>query len=258
MNESDGTQTGNGGQPPTKTSLASRLFNVVAAPGEVFDEIRSNPPQTENWLIPAVLVVLVGFVGLLLCFSQPAIQQNMSDIVDQAIEKQAQRMPMNDQAREIGESMGRIMMKASMMAEPVVTAFVMPFWWGLIIWVVGAKVYKGGFSFMKGVEVAGLANVLSVLEAIVKTLLAIGLGTIFAGPHLGMLVKDFDTTKPAHMVLAAVNLFSFWGLAVRSIGMAKLGNVSFGKAAISLFGLWFIFMAIMIGFSAGMQRLGAQ
>ncbi|NLH72213.1 MAG: YIP1 family protein [Verrucomicrobia bacterium] len=240
------------------SSLASRLFDVIAAPGEVFDEVKTAPDRTSNWLGPAILVSLVGILGALLCFSQPAIQQQMSDLVTEQLQKQAKRVPMDERARAIGESVGQKAMRISMIAEPVATGFVMPFWWGLVIWVVGGKLLKGGYTYMKAVEVAGLANVVTALEYVVKTLLQIGFGNLMAGPHLALLIRDFDPTKPGHGALVALNLFWLWALAIRSLGMAKLGGMSFGKAAGVLFGLWFLFMGGSIGVGVLMQRLAGQ
>ena len=256
MNELDTPPTNDSPETPARSSLMSRMLNVIAAPSEVFDEIRSAPHRTVNWLVPAMLLTWAGCVGLLLCFSQPAIQQQMDDIIAKAMDKQAAQVPMNDQARQLGEKIGKLSMKISMLAEPVVTGFAMPFWWGLVLWVVGSKVYKGGFSYMKAVEVAGLTNVVCLLEFMVRTLLAIALGSLFAGLHLGMVVQDFDAANPAHMSLAAANLFSFWALAVRALGLAKLGGISFGKALATLFVLWVVFMAAMTGCSLALQRLG--
>jgi len=47
-------------QPPT-TSLAARLMNVFAVPGEVFDEVKASAHSAGNWLLPA----LVGSVSVL-------------------------------------------------------------------------------------------------------------------------------------------------------------------------------------------------
>jgi len=243
---------------PAGSSLVSRLFNVLAAPGEVFDEVRSSPPRTANWLVPALVLMVVGLAGLWLCFSQDSIQQQLSEFLDKTLAKNPAMGQMNEQARAMTEKFSGIVMKVSMSSEPVVTGFVMPFCWGLIIWVLGAKVFKGNFGFMKAVEVAGLTNVLAILEAVVKTLLAIALGNIWAGPHLGLMVKDFDPANPAHIVLAAINLISFWSVAVRAVGLAKLSGVSFAKAAAWLFGLWLVFSGGMIGFSLAMQHLGGR
>ena len=81
--------------------------------------------------------------------------------------------------------------------------FVTPFFWGLIVWLVGAKLFKGNFPYMKAVEVVGLANMISVLEVIVRTLLIVGLGNLYAAPSLVLLVKEFDPQNTVHSLLAA-------------------------------------------------------
>src|SRR5205807_4860370 len=80
----------------------------------------------------------------------------------------------------------------------VVVALATPFWWGLIVWLVGAKGFKGDFPFMKAAEVAGLANIISAMDAVIKTLLIFAFGSVFASPSLALLVKDFDPQNPLH------------------------------------------------------------
>ena len=46
------------------SSLASRLLNVFAAPGDVFEEIRTGTPSTANWLVPLLLACLLGVYNL--------------------------------------------------------------------------------------------------------------------------------------------------------------------------------------------------
>ena len=128
-----------------------------------------------------------------------------------------------------------------------VGAFVAPFWWGLLLWLAGTKALKGGFTFMKAVEVAGLASMIAVLDAIIRTLLIIAMGNLFANSGPVLLVKDFDSSSTAHSILATLNLMTFWGLTVKSVGLAKLSGASLGKAAIWVFGLWVVVTAAMIG-----------
>ena len=114
--------------------------------------------------------------------------------------------------------------------------FVTPFLWGLIVWLVGAQFFKGHFPYMKAVEVVGLANMVGVLDVIVKTLLIVGLGNLYASAGPVLLVKEFDPQNPVHALLAAVNVMTFWLLAVRAIGLARLSGASFAKAAVWVFG----------------------
>ena len=51
---------------------------------------------------------------------------------------------------------------------------------------------------MKAVEVAGLSNMILALSVIVKTLLVLIAGNLFASPSLALLVKDFDPQNSVH------------------------------------------------------------
>lgn len=140
------------------TSLAGKLFNVIAAPGEVFDEIKTAPHRAANWLTPAFLLIVLSWVSGWLIFSQPAIQQQMSDISNKAIDKQVEKGKLTsaqaDQARAAAEKFGSMGYKIAAVVAPVFMAFITPFWGGLILWLVGSFALKSPFPYMKAVEIA--------------------------------------------------------------------------------------------------------
>jgi hypothetical protein len=236
------------------------MFNVFAAPGEVFDEVKASPPGVGNWLGPALVVILISWLGAWLIFSQDSIQQQLRDITDQAIEQQIAKAKMPpeqaEQARQVGAKYGSIGTKVSMAAGPVFYAFITPFWWGLIFWLAGTKALKGSFTYMKAVEVAGLANMIGALEGIVKSLLIVTFGSLFASPSLALVaLKDFNPQNPVHGLLSMVNVMTFWLLAVRAIGLARLSGASFAKAAVWVFGIWALFTGSMFGLGQAMQAI---
>ena len=241
--------------PPPTMSLGGRLFNVFATPGDVFQEVKSASDSTANWLVPALILIAVSWVAAWLIFSQDSIKHQLSDITDRAIQKQVEKSHMSEQqaeqARAMGEKWAGISSKIGAALVPVLAGFITPFFWGLILWLVGAKVFKGDFPYMKAVEVVGLANMISVLDVIVKTLLIVGLGNLYASPSLVLLVKDFDPQNPAHTLLGLVNVMTFWVLAVRGIGLARLSGVSVAKAVAWVFGVW----AAYTGFFTGLGLL---
>ena len=241
------------------TSLPTRLMNVFAAPGEVFEELKSAPVSTANWLLPALLIIVVSWIAAWLIFSQEAFIHQVSEIADKAIEKQIEKahMPKEqaDQARQMGQKWAGISTKISAVAGPVVAAFFFPFWRGLVFWLFGAKLFKGNFSYMKAVEAAGLANMIGVLDGIVKTLLILSLGNLFASPSLALLIKEFDPQNPLHSLFAVVNVMTLWALVVRSIALARLSGVSFAKGALVVFGLWAAFTGLLIGFGFAMRAI---
>ena len=65
-------------------SLAARLLNVFAVPGEVFTEVKASRVCIGNWLVPALLSALVAVLTVVLIVSQPAFQQQMHDLTERA------------------------------------------------------------------------------------------------------------------------------------------------------------------------------
>ena len=240
-------------------SLGGRLLNVFATPGDVFQEVQTANVATANWLVPAVLFILVSWVGAWLALSQDPIKHQLSELTDQAIQKQAEKAHMSEQqaekVREAAAKWGTIGRAITAGLGPVLVAFASPFLWGLFLWLVSTKALKAEFAYMKAVEFAGLASMVSVLAAIVETLLQVGLGNYFAAPGLMLLVKDFDPSNTGHSLLAVVNVMTFWVLAVRAIGLARLSGASFAKAAGWVFGIWAAYTGFFIGLAAVSQAV---
>ena len=81
---------------------------------------------------------------------------------------------------------------------------VMLFLTALIIWLIGRFCFHGDFSYMKGVEMVGLASMIAVPGSIIRTLLTVIYGnmSMTAGPVL--LVSHFDATNRVHVLLSAL------------------------------------------------------
>ena len=66
--------------PPPAMSLAARLLNVFAIPGEVFMGVKASRLSIGNWLVPALLSAVVGVVAAIVIVSQPVMQRQMHDL----------------------------------------------------------------------------------------------------------------------------------------------------------------------------------
>ena len=245
-------------------SLLGRMFNVFATPGDVFQEVKAAKVSTANWLVPALILIVVSWLSSLVIFSQPSINHQLSEITEQAIQKQVERSKMSEQqaeqARAMGEKWAGISAKIGAAIVPVLYGFVTPFFWGLIVWGVGVGLLKAKFPYMKAVEVVGLANMLSVLEVILRTLLVVGLGNLYASTSLVLFVKQFDPQNTVHSLLSVVNVMTFWLLAVRGIGLARLSGASFAKAVAWVFGVWVAYTGLFVGLAflakSAFKRIG--
>jgi hypothetical protein len=212
---------------PPAMSLPARLLNVFASPGEVFDDVQAAAPAASNWLVPALLFALVGVISVMIIFAQPTIVQpiveQQAKKMDEAVKAGKMTQAQADQAEKF---MGPMTFKIAGSAFAVIGSIIRLLWWALILWMLG-KVLKKPFGYGKGLEVAGLGSMITVLGGIVGLLLIVNFSKLSATPSLGALVKDFDMTRKSHLMLGAANVFYFWQVGVLSVGLSRLARVSF-------------------------------
>lgn len=231
------------------SSLASRLVNVVVAPGELFDEVKAAPINLVNWFVPAVIFVVASWIAAALIFTQPNVQHQLRELQEQAMQKQVQSGRLSQaQADQALQATGKFAMIGALIgavAGPVVMALVAPLFWGLLFWLVGNKAFGGDIPYFKAVEVVGLSGVIAAVDALVKGLLIVALGSLWVTPGPILLIKHYDPQNLGHLWIGLISLTVLWLLAVRALGLARVSGVSFGKAALVVFPLWFLVMGGM-------------
>jgi hypothetical protein len=218
-------------------------MNVFIAPAEVFEEVKRSKPHPANWLVPWLLGAVVGVLAVWIMFSQESIlrsvreaqEAQMQKLVDAGKMTQAQA----DQALQAMEKFtGPTMLRIFGSFGAIIGSAAWLFGGTLVLWLIGTKALRGSFSYSQGLEATGLASMINVVGGIVNTLLIVIMGNMMvtAGPSL--LISTFDPTNKVHLALSALNVFTLWFLAVLSVGLAKLSNVTFTKAALWLYGVW--------------------
>jgi hypothetical protein len=110
---------------------------------------------------------------------------------------------------------------------------------------------KARFSYLKAVEVAGLASMITVLGMIVSMLLIVNLGKMFSTLSLGLAVSDFDVKNKSHLLLGAVNVFNFWLIAVLGAGLARLAGVPLLRAVLLVLAYWLAASLLLIFIGLG-------
>ena len=248
--------------PPPATSLAARLLNVFAIPGEVFAGVRVSRVSIGNWLVPALLMAAVGVASAILVVSQPAFQRQILDKTEQyakGLDQQVKAGKLKQveadrvmAATRAFTAPGALKVLCSIGAAAV--GVVRVFWWGLILWLLGRAFLKVQFGYSKALEVAGLGLMINVLGAFVVLLLMVNLPRLFSTSDLAFAVSDFDAKRQSPLLLGLANGVSLWLLGVLSIGLGKLANVPFLRAAWLVFAAWAIQQSLlMLGAGALVQ-----
>ena len=239
-------------------SLAARLLNVFAVPGEVFAEVKASRVSIGNWLVPALLSVLVAVLAANVMVSQPAVQRKLHDLT----EKQAKTLEQQVKAGKLKQAdadsvltLFRTVTKPDTLkvlasAAVAVVGVARVFWWAFILWFLGRWFLKVRFGYLKALEVAGLGLMIGVLGTVVTLLLMVNLPSLFATSNLASAISDFEASRKSLLLLLAANVFAFWLIGVLSVGLARLAGVPFLRAA------WFVFAAWLIQESCFMFLVG--
>jgi hypothetical protein len=226
------------------TPLGTRLTNVFVAPGEVFDEIKASPPTPANWWAPTVIAIIAGVIYSMVVFSQPAVIQNMKDAQEKKMQEMVATGKMTqaqaDQSSQVTEKfMTPTFFKAIGILAVVIFSPVFLFLFAGVLWLLGRYVLRGNFEYMKAVEVAGLAGMISALGGIVSMLIAVIYANPAMTPSLALFVSHFDPQNKVHLLLSALNVMTLWYIAVLAIGLTRLSGAAFWKTAVWLYGLWY-------------------
>jgi hypothetical protein len=222
--------------------LIARLSNVLAAPSDVFDHVRQAPVRHANWLVPVALFVLLGWVAAAVLLSQDWSKQQMLEAQLKGLHQQVEKGKMTEdqfkQASAGMEKMSGVITAGILYGAPLMVGVISPFFWALVLWLIGTKMLGGQFGFSKALEAACLPYVIGALGTVVETLVRLVTGNLAAGLSPVLLVRDFDLTNPLHSLLPVLSLFSLWELAVRSVALSRLTLRPFGTAALVVFGAW--------------------
>lgn len=234
-------------QPPAM-SLAARLLNVFAIPSEVFAGVVAGRRCTWNWLVPVLLSAVVAVFSALVIVSQPAIQRQMRELtdrqaktLDQQVQKGQVKRADADRALAVTRAViqpATLKVLGGMVAAGIGVTRV--FWWAFVLWLLSRLFLKVRLGYFKTLEVTGLGLMISVLGRLVMLLLMVNLPRLFATTNLTLAVSDFDPSRKSPLLLGAANVFAIWMMGVLSVGLAKLANVPFLRAA------WFVFAAWVV------------
>src|SRR5271163_2390939 len=121
--------------PPEPSSLTDRLTNVIAAPGEAFEDLKNVPVRTANWLVPLILSCLATVVYFYVAFSQPAVLRVMQEQQEVAMDKMVAEGKMNQAQADRAMAMAAQIMKIVRVAGGPLSCVAGFFLIDLVIWI---------------------------------------------------------------------------------------------------------------------------
>lgn len=251
--------------PPPSTSLFARLLNVLAIPGQVFEEVRATRHSVWNWLVPVPIYAVSLALFTVVFFSIPTIQKMWTEQQSKMREGQAASLAEDvkagklkqadaDKALAAMDSLSRPgVVKSMAMAGGFCLGVVRAFWWAFVLWFLARAVLKLPVHFGKALEVAGLASVVASIGNLAVVALTVDFGRTFAGGGFALSVTDFASSRHQMLVAVAQNALNFWLIAVLGTGLARLTGLPWIRGAFLVVTYWiaseFLLLVLGVGFA---------
>jgi len=239
--------TPTGSSEPASYSVLARMVNVFAVPGDVFEDVLRSRPNVGNWLWPALLGALVGFMAGWLLWSQPAIRQAVLRQQEQALTSQVESGRLTrERADQALERIRRMLESPAMQVAAAGMAGlgggVRFLAWAVALWGVGRWAFGAMVPFGRACEVAGLASLVGVLGNFLELMLWVP-----SEGSPGPVADPVSETRPAGgqgltTMVVLQSVFGFWQVAVMSVGLSKLAGVPWVRGLWVLMGLWLFWM----------------
>lgn len=238
-------------EPSTEMSISDKFIGILSSPGEVFQTIVGTEPKSSNWGIPLALTILVGIIFTLVVFTQPAIQDQMSEAQMKAMQQSVAEGKMTQEQMDMATEKNPAKPGSAMflifgaIAVSVVTAVSLYAYSGAYM-IAGKFMVKSTVPYSKLLEVVGLSLYVSAVVSLLSMVIIVAMGSLYASLSPALFISDFDPMNKQHKLMAAFNLLEFWNLAVIGVGLSKVWNTSLGKALGVVGGLWLVWTLIKV------------
>lgn len=228
-------------------SAFGRLFAVLISPARTFQSIAQRP----TWAVPlVVMMVLSATVGFLTW--QRVDTDDMTRPMREAIEQRQGRTPSEEELQQGAAIQRGVAYGCSAVVPPI--AYLL----SALVLMAALKIAGGeiGFKTSFAVTLHGLmpwAIAALLTLPVVLTRDSLGLQeaqmqTVLASSAAAFAPEDAGQVLIA--VLSSFDVFSFWSIALLTLGFSIAARVSRGKAAVVVITLWLVWLAAKVGLAA--------
>jgi len=237
--------------PLQNISLSDCLAGVFSEPGSTFTEVK-NSTRGSYWVWPMIILAVITALSAFIVMNDEELSSEiktlqskaMKEKLDEAVKSGAMtREQADEQIEKTQKFMGGGMMAVFGIVGGVVSVLIFFLVKGLIYWG-GFKIFKGSATFLNILNVLGIASIITSIQMIIDTVLAIFMGKLYVNIGPVLLFTEEAVGKSMYKFIANFDLINIWYLIVISIGFAKVSNLKSSISFPMVFGLWLIWIVL--------------
>lgn len=230
-------------------SKSEAMTGVITAPSETFETI-AHSPKMNYWILPIIIFIVCNLIATFLAMNDADLMTNIMNEKKAALQQQFdEKVKSGDMTQEQANQSMEMSEKFMNPKGPffqavgygfsVIGPFLLLFVMSVFILII-MKIFRSDISFGNTLNVVGLSLILFGISAIITNILSVLMGNAQT-LSLGLLLNKESIGNQLHTFISALDVFSIWMIILISIGLSKIGKVSFAKICTVLF---IIFLAI--------------
>ncbi len=220
--------------PQAEMSVVGRILRVFYAPSETFEAV-AEQRSAADWLLPTIVVALAIFFSTYLT-SPIYVAEAMEQIRGQTSAEQPNVEGTGDAIRISG-----------LIAAPIMT-FVMLFI-GAAIYLLVGKLLGGLLGYGHCLAIVAYTSLISILQHLVKTPLALANETMDVQIGLGMFLSEEAQKSFGGALLNSIDPFVVWMIVIAGLGLSIVGQIERSRAYAGVAAVTLIFLSIGAFFS---------
>ncbi|MFI5211574.1 MAG: Yip1 family protein [Ignavibacteria bacterium] len=237
--------------PEPDITLGDAMAGVFSEPGDTFASVKKS--QKKNyWLLPLLIVIIISILSSFLVLRDEELSAEIKDKQKAAMQERIDKavkegkMSKEDADKQLEQSQ-KFMSGGMMMVFGVIGSFfavvIFFFLKGLIYWG-SVKIFKGTAGFKDVLNVLGLAGLITSIQLIIDTVLAVLTGKLLTNIGPVLLFTEESVGKSMYKLIANFDLINIWYLVIVGIGLAKVSDLNSNKTIPLVFGLWIIWILL--------------
>jgi len=232
-------------------TLTDSLSGVFTEPGNTFIEIKRSSKKT-FWVIPIIIFAIITGISSFIVLNDEELSADikkqqidaMKERFDTAVkEGKMTRDEANEQLDKSQKMFSGGMFIVFGLIGGIISVFIF-FFLKALVYLGVFKIYKGTAGYVNIMNVLGVASIISSIQMIIDSVLAIFMGRLFVNIGPVLLFSQEQLGKQMYMFVANFDLINIWYLSVVSIGLAKVSGVKTSTSAITVFALWIIWVLL--------------
>ncbi len=238
-------------QPQENISLGDAMAGVFSEPGETFLAVKVSTKKN-YWLIPIIIVIVISIIASILVLRDEELASGikekqmkaMNERMDKSVkEGSITREQANQQIEQSKKFTSGSMMMIFGLVFSVLGVLFFFFFKALVYWG-GLKIFKGTSTYIDIMNVLGLASIITAIQLVVDTVLAVIMGKLMVNIGPILLFSEDALGTNIYTLLAHFDLINIWYLVVVGIGLAKVSNLKSSVTLSFVFGLWLIWVML--------------